>query len=245
MDESMDDGTTETMSGESMDDEMTATMTENGMMGTEFTVTVENVSTAETLQTMDGPKPVPLAPVAYVLHEEPGVLFQTGETASAGLERLAEEGSPTKLTEELEMNEFHTGAQAVPTDAEEAGPIGPGGTYEFTVEALEGQNLSLATMFVQSNDLFYAPEPSGLPLWSDGEPIDRDVTDALALWDAGTEVNQEPGAGPDQAPRQDGTDTGEAENGVVRRIGTVADGYDYPAVSDVVRLTVASGGMDG
>jgi len=98
MDESMDDGMTETMSGESMDDEMTATMTENGMMGTEFTVTVENVSTVETLQTMDGPKPVPLA---YVLHEEPVVLFQTGETASAGLERLAEECSPTKLTEEL------------------------------------------------------------------------------------------------------------------------------------------------
>jgi hypothetical protein len=47
---------------------------------------------------MDGPKPVPLA---YVLHEEPVVLFQTGETASAGLERLAEESSPTKLTEEL------------------------------------------------------------------------------------------------------------------------------------------------
>jgi len=143
------------------------------------------------------------------------------------------------------MNEFHTGAQAVPTGAKKAGPIGPGGTYEFTVEAVEGQNLSLATMFVQSNDLFSAPEPSGLPLWSDGEPIDRVVTDALALWNAGTEVNLEPGAGPDQAPRQDGTDTGEAENGVVRPIGTVADGYDYPAVSDVVRLTVASGGMDG
>lgn len=240
MDDSMGDGMTETMG-----DSMTDTPTDDGMMGTEFAVRVENVSTAETLQTMDGPKPAPLAPVAYAVHEDVGVLFEPGMAAGAGLERLAEDGSPTTFVEELEMAAVHAGAAAVPEGAEEAGPIGPGGAYEFSVTAHEGQRLSLATMFVQSNDLFYAPEPAGLALWEDGEPVDGDLTDRLVLWDAGTEANQEPGTGPDQAPRQEGADVGEAEDGVVRRIGEVDDGFQYPSTSDVIRLTVTPGGMDG
>lgn len=116
-------------------------------------------------------------------------------------------------------------------------------TETMTGEAMDDEMTD--TMFVESNDLFYAPDPSGLPLWNDGEPVNGEFTDALALWDAGTEVNQEPGAGPDQAPRQDGTDTGESEDGVVRRMGNVDDGYDYPDVNQVVRLTVTPVGMDG
>lgn len=239
----MDDGMTDTMTEGGMGDEMTQTMTEDGMMGTEFTVRVENVSTTETLQTMDGSVAVPLAPVAYALHDEMGALFRTGEPASEGLETLAEDGSPTTLVEELEAAGLHAGAAAVPVDADEAGPIGPGGTYEFTVTAHEGQYLSLATMFVQSNDLFYAPEPAGIPLWADGEPVDGDLTDRLVLWDAGTEVNEEPGAGSNQPPRQSGPDTGPSEDGVVRRISAVDDGFTYPDVSDVVNLTVSPGGM--
>jgi hypothetical protein len=91
-------------------------------------------------------------------------------------------------------------------------------------------------MFIQSNDLFYAPaDPAGIPLFEGGAPVEGDMTSMLALWDAGTEVNEQPGVGPNQAPRQDGADTGTPE-GVVR---PVDDGYDYPATGEVIEVTVS------
>jgi hypothetical protein len=62
------------------------------------------------------------------------------------------------------------------------------------------------------------------------------VTDQIELWDAGTEVNQAPGFGADQAPRQAGPNTGADENGVVR---LVADDYAYPNLAGTIRVTVS------
>ena len=42
---------------------------------------------------------------------------------------------------------------------------------------MDGDYLSFATMFVQSNDLFYAPEPSGIPLFDGETPVDGDMTE--------------------------------------------------------------------
>ena len=67
------------------------------------------------------------------------------------------------------------------------------------------------------------------------KPIQGDITHTLVLWDAGTEVHQEPGAGPDQAPRQKALNTGSAENGVVR---PVRDQFTYPNTLDVLRVTI-------
>ena len=236
----MDD---EGMNDESMDGEMT----DDGMDGestTTFTVRVENVSTDETLETSEGSVAVPLSPTTYAVHETAGALFERDAAASDGLERLAEDGSPAELVNELEMGDATVGAATTPVDGDEPGPIGPGGVYEFTVEAAEGQHLSLATMFVQSNDLFYAPEPTGVPLYEMGEPIEGDVTDRLLLWDAGTEENEAPGTGGSQAPRQMESGAGPEENGTVRPIGEVDDGYDYPDTADVVRVTVSTDSME-
>jgi hypothetical protein len=68
------------------------------------------------------------------------------------------------------------------------------------------------------------------------------VTDQVTLWDAGTEVNEEPGAGPNQAPRQSGPDTGDEEMAGVRPIAEVDDGFSYPAVADVIGVTVTPQG---
>ena len=57
----------------------------------------------------------------------------------------------------------------------------------------------------------------------------------VLLWDAGTEVNELPGIGPNQAPRQAGADTGDTENGAVRQVN---DGYGYPDVDQVIRITL-------
>ena len=111
---------------------------------------------------------------------------------------------------------------------------------QFTFHAGRGAFLNLATMFVQSNDLFYAFDEKGLELYDEsGNAVTGDVTEYLGLWDAGTEVNEAPGDGPNQAPRQSGPNTGMDENGVV---GLVNDGYTYPANESVIRVSLAHDG---
>ena len=63
---------------------------------------------------------------------------------------------------------------------------------------------------------------------------------AVKLWDAGTEVNQEPFVGADQAARQAAPNTGAAENGVVQSITTVTDGFTYPSVLASLKLTITN-----
>ena len=91
-------------------------------------------------------------------------------------------------------------------------------------------------MFVQSNDLFYGPAATGLPLFEvDGQPVSGNFTSQIMLWDAGTEVNERPGFGLNQAPRQSGPDTGADENGDVQLVN---DGFSYPVNSEVIQVSV-------
>lgn len=89
---------------------------------------------------------------------------------------------------------------------------------------------------MQSNDLFYAPAPEGIELFSpDGRPASGNISAMIRLWGAGTEVNQPPGVGPDQAPRQAAPDKGSEEHGLIK---PVDDGFLYPVPTDVVRVTI-------
>ena len=100
-------------------------------------------------------------------------------------------------------------------------------------------------MFVQSNDLFFGPDEDGIALFDDmGHPIDGRVTRHIDLWDAETEVNQEPGVGADQAPRQAGPDTGADEMGLVQLVADSGDGYSYSPVAALVRVTVSVDSME-
>jgi hypothetical protein len=161
----------------------------------------------------------------------------------SGLEAQAEDGNPAMLQKSLEEESSHTSNSTAlmteifntPVGKDTPGPILPGGSYEFTLTATPGMTLQLIMMFGQSNDLFYAPE-AGINLFNpNGQPVSGDITSRFILWDAGTEVNQEPGVGTDQAPRQKAPNTGAAENGVVSR---VKDRFDYPATADVLRVTI-------
>ena len=91
-------------------------------------------------------------------------------------------------------------------------------------------------MYVQSNDLFLSPGDTGIALFADdGLPISGDITNQIDLWDAGTEVNEEPGVGANQAPRQAGC---QHRCGRGRRtVRLVDDGFTYPAVTDIVRVS--------
>lgn len=149
----------------------------------------------------------PLAPGAYAAHGDTVALYGLGGTdAGLGLEALAEDGDPTGLAAALAGLEAvgHSGAFDTPVGADQPGPLLPGGSYTFEVPIVDGERLSFATMFVQSNDWIIATPGDGLDL----SAIEGDISDQLLVVDVGTEIDQTPGLGADQAPRQSGPDAG-------------------------------------
>lgn len=206
-----------------------------------FTIRVENVSTPKTLKLSNGTTaPAPTAPLLWTITDEGNPLFTPGQPdRGQGLERLAEDGNPGVLADYIVQNlksVVHSGVVTVPTGDKGPGPITPGKAYEFTISAAPGQRLTLAMMFGQSNDLFYAPGPKAIALFdAKGKPLAVDITSQLQLWDTGTEVNEEPGLGPNQAPRQAAPNTGPAEHG---KVMLVKDQFRYPSVAEVVRVSV-------
>ena len=187
-----------------------------------FTVKVENVSSKELQTASDGNKwPFALSPGFWAVHMQEVRFFNEGRSASPnGLELQAEDGNSAGMVDFLMGH--HSGMQHgvfnMPNGAETPGPIGPGGSYEFEFTAKPGMKLSLITMFGQSNDWFYAPMPGGIKLFENNKPISGDITSKFILWDAGTEKDEEPGVGANQAPRQKAPNTGEAKNGKVHKV---------------------------
>jgi hypothetical protein len=187
-----------------------------------FKVRIENISSADGFSASNGVKwPFAISPGAYSIHRGSGnPLFTAGAYAGRkGLEAQAEDGNPEMLV----------------TVASMPGPVTPGAAFEFEVMASPGAHLFITFMFGQSNDLFFGNE-NGLDLFDKtGRPLSGDVTSQFGLWDAGTEVNEEPGIGPNQAPRQKSANTGMSER---KKVGPVKDGFTYPSTTDVLRITV-------
>ena len=143
-----------------------------------------------------------------------------------------------------------SGAVAVPVGK----TLLPGDTYGVTVTApantppMSSTRLNFASIFVQPNDFFNAFPPEGLALFKpDGTPLGtngpEDVVDQVQLYDAGIKINEEPGVGPNQKPTKQGPnshDVGTKESAPVQPVSQVNDGYSYPPVAAVVRVTITS-----
>jgi hypothetical protein len=192
---------------------------------TSFTILVSNVSTETTLRLPDGrTSRVPVAPGAFAIVAEGAAAFQAGQAANAGLESLAEDGNPDAFIEALGH---------VP-GVRQAGRFLHDEPFE--VSARQGDRLVFLAMFAQSNDLFYAPDPDGIALFDPaGSARAGEVMTSVVLWDAGTEVNEAPGAGPNQAPRQPAPGSGPAEGGVIRPVN---DGFAYPTPTEVLEVAI-------
>ena len=170
------------------------------------------------------------APGVFATHESPGLLFNPGTTATVGLEAMAEDGNPAALFAQiLAAGGFRT-VSIFP-------PLWPGQSHTFEAVAVHGEVLSLAMMLVQSNDIFFAPDENGIDLFPGDNPLTGNVTGMIDLWDAGTEVNGEPGLDRYQAPRQLSPNTGPDEGGTIRRLD---DEFDYPDVGDMIQIAVAA-----
>jgi hypothetical protein len=174
----------------------------------------------------------PLSPVVWAVADKRDLLFAQGmPDYGKGLESLAEEGNPKPLMEYLASRGIQAGTAGT-------APLAGGASVSFDVMPREGEALFLATMFGQSNDLFFAPAGDGIPLMDGKAWRNGDVTGWISLWDAGTEANEAPGVGPNQAPRQSAPGMGGPGEGKVQAIGDVMDGFAYPKAGDLIEVNL-------
>lgn len=190
-----------------------------------FRIVISNVSKNDTLHVPGAAATrAPIAPGVFVVSPDANPIFTPGSPAGKdGLEALAEDGNSDGLLKAIQAKY-----------ADNAGMVAPG--LEFEVKAKPGDRLSFANMFVQSNDKFYAPADGSVALFdAAGKPMSGDLTSLVQLYDAGTEKDELPGAGPNQAPRQKGMNQGADEGGNIR---PADDGFTYPATNSVIKLTI-------
>ena len=184
---------------------------------------------------------MPLTAVIWLIHGDTmgsGPFFTPGEPDRGdGLEALAEDGAVSKLALFLENADYSTwGVASIPDMEADAGPLIPSNFYTIFFDAVPGERLSFVTRFTEANDLFFAPDEQGIALFTDdGQPINETITRYVYLWDAGTEVNEEPLIGENQGPRQPEPNTGPDEDGTVR---PVDDEYAYPPVAAQIRVSI-------
>lgn len=185
----------------------------------------------------------PISPGVYVVHQDPEPLYALGlPDLGLGLERLAEDGNAAPLREAVDANArlmrlSSAGGFDTPVGRTQRGAARPGDAYELTVMGLPGDHVSFATMFGMSNDWFFATRPEGIALFdADGAPRRGDVTGAIAIYDTGTELDQEPAIGDATGPQQPAPDTGAADP--VRQVREVpAAVHGFPA-SAHLRVTL-------
>ena len=155
-----------------------------------FKFTIANVSKNDTLQVPGGAgTKAPIAPGVFVISTDANPIFKSDKPAGKdGLEALAEDGNSDALLTVL-----------LAKYGDQADMFAPG--LEFEIKAKPGDRLSFATMFVQSNDKFYGPADGSIALFdAAGRPVSGDLTNLVRLYDAGTEKDELPGAGSNQAP---------------------------------------------
>jgi hypothetical protein len=235
---------------------------------TRFTVRIENTSTPSTLKlSSGGAVAIPVSPGVWAVHTAGNPILTPGQIEPGlGLKGLAEAGMASEFAANLggvagvkSYGAFEKplapritiGGMKPRRDMPVAKPdasasretasrmLQPGHHFEFTIEARPGDRLSLAMMIAQSNDGLVATGPEGIALFdASGRPVTGDVTGQLALWDAGTEVNEEPGLGRNQGLRQGAAHAGDPERRPVRLMSDAEFGALWPAVGAIVRVTV-------
>lgn len=213
-----------------------------------FTVTVQDVSTPGLLSTAREMGTVPLSPGVFAVFTGGDPAFTVGSPADEGTERIAEDGftgPPLPLGSESTLlaaapRVKSSGVFQSPGGPDAGPAIAAGETATFTITASPGDRLQIETMFVQSNDWFYAFADGGLALFTGNDAVRGDVTGQLVLYDAGTEADTPPGTGPAQKPVQPpmATNVGTAEAVPIRRASERHPTFTIPATASVIRVTI-------
>lgn len=138
----------------------------------QYTVTVENLTANQ-----------PMSPLAVLTHNGDYQLFEVGKTASVELEHLAEGGSNAELIALMNSDDnVHQGVSG-------NGLVLPGTSDEvsITVDPSHYGYLSVASMFVNTNDAFVGETGLSLKSLAVGESFEM----RMNVWDSGTELNDE------------------------------------------------------
>jgi len=202
---------------------------------TVFEVVVQNTSTAPFNNAL-----AILSTGVFAVHTGSSPAYTVGEALPMnGFESFAEDADSTSLIDSLQFFDGISllGIVSQISDGSNSFLV-PGESYRFVISANSAdQRLSAFFKYFESNDVVFATGTDGVALFdSAGNPLSGDISAAFSLLDAGTEVNEEPGVGGNQAPRQADVNTGAIENGVVR---PVDDGFVYaPAGTFRVTLNV-------
>jgi len=133
----------------------------------EFTITFSNLTAGQ-----------PLSPLSVIAFDETPP-WKFGETASVGLEMIAESGA----------NEEYLSDENALASVSAEGGIGPGETTSVTllVDAQDVLNLSFAAMLGNTNDAFTGLSSVDVSTLEVGSSISR----TTSVYDAGTEANTE------------------------------------------------------
>ena len=225
--------------------------------GTTFDVRIENVARRALKLSSGGAADIPFSPGVWVVHTGTNPIFTPGEEAPrVGLEGLAEAGMAGAFASNLRSLNGVRSSGAFSTPLGRArGKMGPsaldgggrnvsrmlqvGQRFEFTIVAQPGDRLTLALMIAQSNDGLVAPGKDGIALFDAGRPVSGDLTMQFSAWDVGTEVNEDPGLGPNQGLRQGAAHAGDPERAPVRPLGEVPFGDRWPRVTGLLRVTIS------
>lgn len=127
----------------------------------------------------------PLTPVAVVAHSSAYQPWNLGDSASVGLEMLAEGGDVTQFIADAMAD-----SNVKETASSENGPFGPGATESVMIKVKKPGNdiqLSVVAMLANTNDAF-----TGVANVAVGDMEKGDSMTMLArVYDAGTEANSE------------------------------------------------------
>jgi hypothetical protein len=234
---------------------------------TRFAVRIENVSTRTALAlTKGGGMSILLSPGVWAVHTGGNPMLTPGKVdAGLGLKGLAEAGMAGEFADNVAhvpgvrshglvdqamipralkgTSGSGTGtksptAEMVPSP--DAPMLMPGARVDLVIEARPGDKLSLAFMLGPSNDGIIGTGASGIVLFDgNGRPVTGDVSSALGLWDAGTEVNEEPGVGRNVGTKQGAATAGDPERRPVRAMSEAEFGSKWPAANRILRVTIA------
>lgn len=125
----------------------------------------------------------PMSPLAILAHNDKYKLFEIGKSASVELEHLAEGGNNAELLALKDSNDYVY--QALSGN----GLVLPGGSdsVSFTVDPHKAGYVSVASMFVNTNDAFVGETGLSLKSLAVGESYEM----IMNVWDSGTELNDE------------------------------------------------------
>ncbi|WP_299845613.1 spondin domain-containing protein [uncultured Roseovarius sp.] len=160
-----------------------------------------------------------ITPVYSAFHDGNFDAFNAGDNASAGVQRIAETGSPSLLPDERLAVSPDSVATVVTAPGSGPPTVDPGETTRATIDVDGSVNryFTFLSMLVPSNDTFLGnDDPLAFSLFdgSGGFLGERVINVTAAyLWDAGTEINDLLG-GPAFVVGQD-ADAGADENGVI------------------------------